>query len=295
MEIDKSKLPDDAISKGSRKINIQDIKFETDNIEFEIPRFYSPSLKKYFEAELPEGYKGHEFGPKLRAFILMMSTQCRVTENKIKSIFDTLGTHISVGHINKITQTIPTDILNEMLAAKETGLKKEKAAHVDASGIKINGNSHYLQYICNKYFSWFDLLANRSRYEVVKGLIESNKQLTYIIDDWSLKWLLARMKENSFTKKISKYLGRRFYSEDDFKIFLSGLDIKTKENQNHLRTACLLSAYEKGLLGFKIEGLVSDDAREYKDIVIAHQLCWIHELRHYRLIKIATGLYEGNT
>jgi hypothetical protein len=34
LEIDKSKLPDDAISKGSRKIIIQDIKFETDNIEF---------------------------------------------------------------------------------------------------------------------------------------------------------------------------------------------------------------------------------------------------------------------
>jgi hypothetical protein len=292
LEMDKSKLPDDIISKGFRTVIIQDIKFETDNIEFTIPRFYSPSLQKYFEPDLPEGFKGHEFGPKLRAFILMMSTQCRVTENKINSIFDTLGTYISIGHINKVTQTIPTDILNEMLSAKETALKKEEVAHVDASGIKINGVSHYLQCICNKHFSWFDLLANRSRYEVVKGLVGSHKQLIYIIDDWSLKWLMGRMKENVLTKKVRKYIGKRFDSEDDFEIFLSGLDIKTKENKNYFRTACLLSAYEKGFLGYKVQGLVSDDAREYKDIVDGHQLCWIHELRHYRLIKIATGFMK---
>ena len=292
LEIDKSKLPADAISKGSRKIIIQDIKFQTDNIEFEIPRFYSPSLKKHFEAELPEGYKGHEFGPTLRAFILMMNTQCRVTENKIKSIFDTLGTYISIGHINKVTQTIPANILNEMLEAKETALEKENVAHVDASGIRINGNGHYLQCICNKHFSWFDLLKNRSRYEVVKGIIGSHKKFIYIIDDWCLKWLLERMKDNPFICKVKEHLGKQFLSENEFEIFLDSLNIKTLINKNYLRTASLLSAYSRGLLGFQIKGLVSDDAHEYKDIVTDHQICWIHELRHYRLIKIATGFMK---
>jgi len=182
------------ISKGFRKVIVQEIKFETDNVEFIIPRFYSPSLKKYFEAELPEGYKGHEFGPKLRSFILMMNTQCRVTENKIKSIFDTLGTFISIGHINKVTQTIPAHILCEMLKAKDTAIEKEENVHVDASGIKINGIPNYLQCICNKYFSWFDLLKDRSRYEVVKGLIGRHRKLIYILDEWTIQWLLGRMK-----------------------------------------------------------------------------------------------------
>ena len=292
LEIDKSKLPADAILKGSRKIIIQDIKFQSNNIEFEIPRYYSPSLKKYFEAKLPEGYKGYEFGPSLRAFVLMMNTQCRVTENKIKSIFDTLGIYISIGHINKVTQTIPTEILYEMLSAKETALKKEDMAHVDASGIRINGTGNYLQCICNKYFSWFDLLQNRGRYEVIKGIIGSHKQFIYIIDDWCLKWLLGRMKDNPFINKVKEHLGKRFLSEKEFEIFLASLNIKTLINKNYLRTASLLSAYEKGLLGFKINGLVSDDAHEYKDIIHAHQLCWIHELRHYRLITITTGFMK---
>jgi hypothetical protein len=292
LKIDKSTLPSDAISKGFRKIIIQEITFETNNVEFKIPRFYSPSLNKYFEAELPTGYKGHEFGPKLRAFILMMNTQCRVTENKIKSIFDTLGIFISVGHINKITQTIPPSILSEMLNAKDTAIEKEENMHVDASGIKINGVSNYLQCICNKYFSWFDLLKDRSRYEVVKGLIGTNKNLIYIIDEWAIEWLQGRRKEDVFIRKFKEHLGKKFLSEKEFEKFLDNLKIKNVKDKNYLRTAALLSAYDKGLLGSRVKGLVSDDAGEYKDIVLGHQLCWIHELRHYRLIKIATGFMK---
>jgi hypothetical protein len=289
LEIDKSVLPDDAQFKGHRKVIIQEIEFRTDNVEFSIPRYYSPSLKKYFEAELPEGYKGFEFGPKLRAFILMMNTQCRVTENKIKSIFDTLGTHISIGHINNITQTIPGHILNDLLFAKETAIEKQKEIHVDASGININGVGHYMQCICNKYFSWFDLLKNRGRYEVLKGVIGTHKVFKYIIDQSTVKWLLGRMKDGDFINKIKEFLGHKFLTEEELELFIDGLNWNNKKELQHLRVGALLSGYQKGLMGEPIKNLISDDAKEYKDIVAGHQLCWIHELRHYRLINIATG------
>jgi len=292
LEIDRSTLPEDAIYKGTRSIIIQEIEFKTDNVEFIIPRFYSPSLKKYFEAELPSGYKGHEFGPKLRAFILMMNTQARVTENKIKSIFDTIGTYISVGHINKVTQTIPQNVLDELLLARETALEKQPEVHVDASGININGVGHYVQCICNKYFSWFDLLTNRSREEVVKGIIGTHKTLKYVIDQSAVEWLLGRIKENSFINKIREHIGKKFSSEEEFEIFISELKINSEKDKMYLRTGALLSAYHNGLMGSPIINLISDDAKEYKDIVIAQQLCWIHELRHYRLIKIQTGFMK---
>ncbi len=70
------------------------------------------------------------------------------------------------------------------------------------------------------------------------------------------------------------------------------LNIKSATNKRSLRTASLLSGYHKGLMGKPITNLISDDAKEYKDIVINQQLCWIHELRHYRLIKITTGFMK---
>ena len=68
-ELDKSALPDDAIFKGFEKRIIQDLEIKTNNIEFSLPTYYSPSLKKTFIAPLPEGYQG-EFGPGIRSLIL---------------------------------------------------------------------------------------------------------------------------------------------------------------------------------------------------------------------------------
>jgi len=93
-------------------------------------------------------------------------------------------------------------------------------------------------------------------------------------------------------KRIQEHLGKKFLSEKEFEKSLDNLKLKKEKDKNYLRAAALLSAYDKGLFGFKINGLVSDDAGEYKDIVADHQLCWIHELRHYRLIKIATGFMK---
>ncbi|MCX5772087.1 MAG: hypothetical protein NTZ09_17690 [Candidatus Hydrogenedentes bacterium] len=49
LAVDQRILPNDAVFKGTRKILIQDIKILTDNVEFEIERFYSPSEKKTYE------------------------------------------------------------------------------------------------------------------------------------------------------------------------------------------------------------------------------------------------------
>ncbi len=91
---------------------------------------------------------------------------------------------------------------------------------------------------------------------------------------------------------IREHIGKKFSTEDEFGLFVENLNIKSATNKRSLRTASLLSGYHKGLMGKPITNLISDDAKEYKDIVINQQLCWIHELRHYRLIKITTGFMK---
>jgi hypothetical protein len=59
-------MSNDAVFKGTRNILIRDIKILTDNVEFEIERFYSTSEKKNYEATLLLGYDGSFFGPGIR-------------------------------------------------------------------------------------------------------------------------------------------------------------------------------------------------------------------------------------
>lgn len=41
-------------------------------------------------------------------------------------------------------------------------------------------------------------------------------------------------------------------------------------------------------MGIRSDILISDSASEYRYILDEHQECWIHELRHYREIKISS-------
>jgi len=64
-KVDTSQLPPDAQRKGYKSNVIQDLKIISDNIEFQREVYYSPSLKKTFIADLPNGYDG-EFGPGIK-------------------------------------------------------------------------------------------------------------------------------------------------------------------------------------------------------------------------------------
>jgi hypothetical protein len=46
-----------------------------------------------------------------------------------------------------------------------------------------------------------------------------------------------------------------------------------------------LAAFRAGDLGYNGDALISDDAGQFNYIYDDHGLCWIHELRHYKLIE----------
>ena len=68
LRVDQQRLPQDAQFKGYEEVVVQDIDFRTDNIKFRKEKYYSPSQKQTYLADLPAGYKG-QFGPGVRAWV----------------------------------------------------------------------------------------------------------------------------------------------------------------------------------------------------------------------------------
>ncbi len=153
--VDKSILPLDAEQKGYRTVIIQNIRFSTDNVEYQLERYYSASEKKTYEAELPHDIKG-EFGTDLKAFIVYLYFGCRVTENKIKTILEESGIIISEGEISNI---LTKEKKEEMTKEKEdifiAGMANSNYIHMDDTGMKHKGINHHLHVICNFLFSVF--------------------------------------------------------------------------------------------------------------------------------------------
>jgi hypothetical protein len=115
LAVDQRILPNDAVFKGTRKILIQDIKILTDNVEFEIERFYSPSEKKTYEASLPLGYDGSFFGPGIRHLVLALHYQGRLPQKLLQTLLSGMGVLISGGEISA-------------LLLKSGGFEEEQAA-----------------------------------------------------------------------------------------------------------------------------------------------------------------------
>ena len=81
--------------KGTRKVIVQDLLFQRNNIEFELEKFYSKEHGKTVEADLPTGYDGGYFGPHIIAFIKCSYYEGDVTIKKIHKILTSVGCFIS--------------------------------------------------------------------------------------------------------------------------------------------------------------------------------------------------------
>jgi len=164
IRIDRSNLPSDAKHNGYRRVIRQNIKFGTDNVEYRLERYYSPSLKKIYEAELPKSLQKTEFGSDLKSFITYLYYAGRVTENKIHNILEEIGIVISEGEISNILTKEMHNIFSiEKQTIFEAGLKQADYLNIDETGARHKGINYYLHTVCNGRFSVFFIRQNKRR------------------------------------------------------------------------------------------------------------------------------------
>jgi len=189
--VDRNILPPDAKHKGYRSVVVQNIKYSTDNVEYQLERYYSASEKKTYEAELPDDVKG-EFGTELKAFIVYLYFGCRVTENKIKTILEESGIIISEGQISNI---LTKEKKEEMTKEKEdifiAGMANSSYVHMDDTGMKHKGRNHHLHVICNFLFSVFfiELKKDSKTIQKILGLINDKMLEKIILSDDAKQYL----------------------------------------------------------------------------------------------------------
>jgi len=139
LSVDRDALPEDAEFKGYRSITVQNILFKTDNVEYQLERYYSSSEKKVYEARLPDEVDG-EFGPDLKACVISQYFSCRVPEKKILRTLTEAGIMISDGQIsNIITESCAEEFTNEKGDIFEAGMKASDYFHIDDTGARHKG------------------------------------------------------------------------------------------------------------------------------------------------------------
>jgi len=177
VDVDKDELPTDSVDKGHKTFTVQNIKFQTDNVEYRLKRYYSPSEKKTYTAELPEGVDGH-FGPGLKAFIHTLYFACRVSENKIHKLLIERGIIISEGQISNILiKEKQEEFTKEKNDIFKAGMECTDYFHTDDTGARHKGLNYYTHVICTQFFSAFFIRPRKNKDTIrdILGLKDGEK------------------------------------------------------------------------------------------------------------------------
>ncbi len=188
-EIDRSILPDDAISNGYEENVVQDIIIKRDNVKFLKQVYYSPSQKKTFMADVPVGYEGG-YGPGIKAEIVSMKYINNMSEPKILEALQSLNVRISPTYISN-RLTFPTHMapfLEEKDYLFRTALEVSSYHQIDDTGCRVNGSNQYTQILCNQFYTAFFTTPRKDRMTIL-DILRHFKPRVFIFNDDTFRFL----------------------------------------------------------------------------------------------------------
>jgi len=135
---------------------VQNLLFQTDTVRYRLERLYSESTGHFYEASLPEALQGQSYGSELQAFVLMLSFELRVPEEKILNLLQSQGIVISAGQISNILIQKQLGLFaEERKAGLRVGRQTTAYQPMDDTGARVAGVNPYVSMLCNPYDSSF--------------------------------------------------------------------------------------------------------------------------------------------
>jgi len=284
IEFDKTILPQDAIFKGYEYRVIQDLKVATDNVEFKLPVYYSPSLKKTFIAPMPEAYKGGEFGPSIKSLIITFYRDSGMTIPAIARFLETFGIYISRSTISDMLIKNHDTFHQEKEDIFNAGMQASAYQHVDDTGCRVNGENHYAHVFCNSFFTAYFTRKNKDRLTLLDILCRGD--LRYTLNQAAYDLMLEFGLPIKWKDQITPLLQTEPLTREQLDVILKQLFPNPKKQSTNRRIiieSAALTYYQQS--NYFIQHLISDDAPQFNKLSLYHALCWIHEGRHYKKLN----------
>ena len=274
-------LPDDAQYKGYRNVVVQDIVIKTNNIEFKLERYYSPSEGKAYKALMPDYIKG-EFGAGLKSWVLFWYFHSRIPENRIHQMLSDIGIIISAGAISNIIIKDHDTFHQEKTDIIKAGIQSSSYQHIDDTGARVKGTNQYFTVLCNDYFSAFFINPKKDRLTVI-GILSQEEELSFLINPYTISFLDERKLKAQVLSSLKPFLKMGVMTREKFEKELNLLipDLKDRHRTMILEAAAI-TAYQENHATPAIHRLVCDDAKQFYHITTLRALCWVHEERHYQ-------------
>lgn len=281
--IDKKTLPDDAQFKGYKPVVVQGLKIEPYHILFEKEIYYSPSLKKTYIADLPEGYEGG-FDPTIKSLIIILKNICNMSEPKILDFLTNVNVDISAGTISNILIKDKEQFHQEKIDIVNAGLESTDYQQIDDTKARVNGQNHHSHILCNPYYTAYTTKENKSRQAVLE-VLKNGEPLQYCLNQQALEIATQLKLGEKYLSPLKNIESELEYTENEFEEKISQLfPSLTDRVKSKIFEAAAIASYRmaKGSGPPVVEKMMCDDAPQFKLIFEQLALCWVHDGRHYK-------------
>ena len=265
-------IPEEAVFKGYRDYDVQDIEINLKNTRYRLEWWQLPD-GKYVTAKLPESIKGYHFGPILRSYALQQHHEQLVTQPLLLDQLRAYGVDISTGELDRILNDDKSMFHEEKIEILRTGITNSKYIQVDDTGARHKGKNGYCTQIGNKFFTYFASRRYKSRINFLELLRAGHED--YVFNSAAIKYVKQQRLSEIWLDKLLEG-DKNWSNKNEWESYLKKIGLKDKRYIQMLTEGTLLGSIKEH--GFMDEiTILSDDAGQFN--ILLHALCWIHAER----------------
>lgn len=293
--VDAAQLPDDAKFKGYEEKVVQDVIIKTDNVRFKRELYHSPSLKKTYSGDVPQGYEG-EYGPHINSHIVSMKYVNNMSIPKIKEFFSNVGIFISGSYIsNRLTKTKPMNVFHqEKSQMYQASLETSSYQQIDDTTSRVDGQNYDTQVVCNPLCTVFFTTKRQDRLTIL-DVLRNFESRSFVFNEETFRLLEQLKVPKKLIALLQEIEQDRAFNEEEIQAILHKLfpdPAKGKLHRTRIMEASAIACdhQETGIPIVKL--LLGDDAPQFKLITDELALCWVHDGRHYKRLRPVVPIHQ---
>jgi len=267
LPISKELLPEDARYKGTRRIVIQDLRIEPDNVEFELERYYSARERKTYESRLPPGYEGSSFGPGIRHLVLALHYQARMPQKLLQTFLLGMGVRISEGEVAFLLVISAARFQAEHEAACRAGVQKHGYQHIDDTGARLQGKNGTTIVTGNESFVAYRTGNYKNRLAALRALWRTD-MLCYSLDEDAIAYVKRKLPHTTLDTILRRFKTHVYSDGREFEEKVLGHPSILRFNPQALRYVREAAAITAFRASDPTKRLVCDDANQFKGLTV---------------------------
>jgi Transposase IS66 family len=252
------------------------------DLAFRKEKYYSPSKKRTYLADLPAGYKG-QFGPNVRAWVLSLYYADGMSEPKILGLLQTIGMLISAGQLSDLLIKDQESFPAESAQVLQAGLSSSSWQHLDSTGTAVNGKNEQCHILCNPLYTAYSTFPAKDRITLLR-VLQGGADPVFQMNELALELMAELGVTQKWCRMLPTVLPRdQTYTESQLDEVLDrhlpkhGIPLRKS-----VKDALAIAAYRTQTAYPVVKLLVCDDAPQFNALTVELALCWIHEYRHYK-------------